>query len=63
MLDGAGRTDGLEAGAAVNIGALPTGVFDPDSGAFDPDADSGFVGTPRLVAAPSKVTVNMESLP
>lgn len=61
-LDGAGRTDGLEAGAAVNIGAFPSGVFDPNSGAFDPASDSGFVGLPRLVGAPGDVTVDEESL-
>jgi len=56
-LDNAGRVGGLLAGAPVSIGAFPNGVYDPNSGPFDPATDSGFIGTPRFVAAPGGMNV------
>ena len=56
-LDGVGRVGGLIGGGAINIGAFPAGTFNPLGGPFDPATDSGFIGTPRFVAAPGGFTV------
>lgn len=56
-LNTAGRVGGLTGGAEVGIGAFPNGLYDPNSGPFDPATDSGFIGTPRFVNSPGGMSV------